>query len=337
MSPSDLLNTIDQQKVWEHIVGEGRINHSFLRPSWLGPDHKPSCRLSIKGNKIRFHDPARSINWDCLDGMNALYPNLSWQEKEEKMLLWSGTSRPTSNLLESGELFEKRFVLIPKIIDWTQWGLSYWEARGVSKERLSNPQTLVQEVCGHEIAGTNQQGDFFSSQDGQGFVFHCNGKIKIYYPFAEKERKWKGKLGPEDVCLVDRSRHRTKKGVPDTKTLLIAKGRKDMLVWSTIVDCDLMELTAEGVLPNANWFLTNVRMKYERCVIILDPDEAGIQGANKLLNILLNLSDIGTFVVKSWPFPDPISKDLDRYRVDNGHAQTIKFLKQNNFHKIFEQ
>lgn len=335
MNAQELLSLVDHQKIWQNIVGESRLNHSFLRPSWLGSDKRPSCRLSLKGDKIRFYDPPLQINWDILDGYKALYPQDTWHEIEDTILKWNGSTKPTSELLNSGELAEKKFILIPKIVEWSDFGINYWAKRGVSIKRLSNPSTLTQEVCGHELVGTNAQGDFYSSQFGQGFVFHCNGKVKIYYPDIEKYRKWKGRFQPEDVWIVDRTEHRAAKGVPDNKTLLICKGNKDLLVWSTIVSCDLMNVSGEGVFPNLNWLMENVRMKYERVVICFDGDDAGVLGSNKLLNILESISDIGTFVCKIWNWPSGPSKDLDEYRVEHGKPCTIKFLKENHFHKIF--
>lgn len=335
MNANELIKAVDQQCVWGQLVGHERVGDRFLRPSWLGGDRSPDCRLGIRGDKVRFYDPAKGLNLDILDCYKLLYPNDNWSETVDRILGWSGTSNSSSGLINSGELFEPKFVLKPKVIDWTPWGIDFWQKRGVTLDKLSHPLVLTQEICGHEISGINEQGDFYSSQFGKGFAYNCNGKVKCYYPGQESGRKFKGRFGNNDVWLLDRTKRREYLGRPDNKMLLVSKSNKDFYCWSNFVDCDLMNVSSETTHPTPDWLLTNVRMKYEKVVIIFDADEAGVKGANELQNRLLNLSDVNTFIVKSWNWPDPISKDLDKYRVDNGHDQTKKFLIQNNFHKIF--
>ena len=336
MKASELFSMIDQQRVWGQLVGHERIGDRFFRPSWMGADKTPDCRLGIKGDKVRFYDPSKRLNLDILDCYKMMYPNDGWKETVDRILTWSGSSAPTAGLINSGALYEPTFVLKPKVIEWTPWGIEYWEKRGVSVKQLSNPETLTQEICGHEISGINDQGDYFIAQYGQGFVYHCNGKVKCYYPFADKTRKFKGRFNNNDVWLVDRSERRRVLSKPESGILLIAKSSKDFFCWVNLVDCDLMTVPSETVFPTPDWLMTNVRMKYEKVVIVFDCDEAGVKGANELQNLLLSLSDIGTFVVQNWPWPDPVTKDLDKYRVEYGHEQTVKFLIQNNFHKIFQ-
>jgi hypothetical protein len=194
---------------------------------------------------------------------------------------------------------------------------------------------MIQEVCGYDMTGENELGMTSTSQFGKGFVYWSNEKPKLYFPEAPKERKFKGKFQPNDVWLLDRSARRTALGKPNNKLLLVSKSNKDLAVWANFVDCDLMNVNGEGVFPTPDWLMTNVRMKYEKVIICFDPDPAGIKGANDFQKMLQGLSDIGNFVVKIWNWPDIVSKDIDRYRVDYGHDQTLKFLLQNNFHKIF--
>lgn len=335
MSAQELIQSVDQLKVWGNIVGCDRLGVRFLRPAWMGKDKTPDCKLSIKGDKIRFSDPARGIFWDIIEGYKNLFPHDGFNEMAEKMLSWSGGSVPTSTLIGKGELYQPNFVLTPKVIEWTEWGIDYWAKRGITVDKLSNPKCLTQEICAHEISGTNEQGDYYSLQYGQGFVYWCNGRPKCYYPFAPKEKKFKGRLRANDCWVLNRGAYRDLKGLPDTKTLLISKSNKDTLCWTNFVACDLMAIAAEGTFPDSDWLMTNVRMRYERVIVVFDPDPAGIRGANELQNRLLSLSDIGTFVVKVWCWPDPVAKDLDKYLVENGHEATQRFLIANNFHKIF--
>ena len=336
MSPSELIQVVDQQRIWGFLVGHERVGDRFLRPSWSGTDKSPDCRLGIKGNKIRYYDPSKGHNFDILDCYKLVYPNDSWQETVERVLAWNGSAISSVNLINSGQLFEPRFVLVPKVIDWSEWGIAYWQKMGVDYKILSHPKILTKEICGYEISGTSDVGDYYSSQFARGFVYYCNGKVKVYLPEAPKGKRFKGRCKPEDCWLVDRSPYRKGKGLSDTKTLLVSKSCKDMLVWLQFVSCDLMAVSAEMVFPDSNWLLTNVRMKYQRVIVVFDSDETGISGANKLANSLENLSDIGAFTTKVWNWPTGGVKDLADYRVENGYDQTLKFLKQNNFHKIFD-
>lgn len=336
MSPQELLNSVNQQRIWGFLVGHERIGDQFLRPAWIGPDHKPSCKLGLKGGKVRFYDPPKQLNLDILDAYKLMRPGDSWDQTVEQILAWNGTSKSTAELLMSGDVRAPKFVLNPLIVEWTDWGKSYWASRGVDYSILSHKSIFTQEICGYEMHGSNDQGDFFQSQYARGFVYWCNDRPKLYFPEAPKERKFKGRLRADDVWLVKRGKYRESTGKPDTKTLLIAKSNKDLLVWIPFVSCDLMNVSAEGVFPSSEWLMTNVRMKYDRVVIVFDPDDAGVKGANELQNRLLSLSDIGTFVVKSWNWPDLETKDLDKFRTEYGHKETLKFLNRNGFNKIFE-
>lgn len=336
MSPQELLDSVDHLKVWEHLVGESRLNHRFLRPSWLGGDHRPDCKLGLKKGKVRYYDPPRGLSWDILDGYAAKYPQDDWTSTVENMLSWSGTSKATIDQLNKNELWVPNFILTPRVVEWSDWGKEYWAKRGVDYTKLSHKAILTQEICGYETNTETELGSTYFSQMARGFVYWANGHCKCYFPEEVKDRKFRGRLKANDCWLVDRNKYRQLENKPDTKTLLVAKSNKDMLVWLQFVSCDLACVAAEGSFPDAEWLLNNVRMKYERVLIIFDPDSAGLKGANDLQMRLLSISEVGNFAVKVWPWPDPVSKDIDQYRVDNGFEQTIHFLKANNFHKIFD-
>lgn len=332
MSPTELYEKIDQLKCFEQLVGYDRLGIKFCAPHWMRQDKRPDCKLHLSGGRVRFFDPARDLNIDLIDTYKMWAPGSTWEQLEEDLLRWSGSASPTSQQIRTGSLYQPKFTLTPMVREWTEWGIEFWKKRGITTKRLAG---LVQEIYGYEMVGQNDMGDFRQEQYANGFVYWCNDKPKCYFPDAPKERKFRGHFREDDVWVFDRSERRAKLGLPDTKTLLISKSNKDLLCWSTIVNCDLMNLSAEGVFPTINFLLTRVRIPYERVVICLDPDETGVKGANKLQSILFGLSDIGTFDVKVWNWPDPVSKDLDKYLVDHGKKDTIKFIKANGFHRLF--
>jgi len=335
ISPKELLDSVDHLRIFGHLLGFSRLGVRFKSP--FRTDHQPDCKLSLYNGKISFFDPPKGVKWDILDTFKFVYPNYTWEETVRTILSWNGTAPSTVNQVTTGDLRQPKSVLTPKVVDWDERGIAFWEKRGLSVKDLSNPDSFVQQVCGYEIDGENDMGTFMNTQFCDGFVYWCNDKPKLYFPGAPKDRKFRGHLSENDVWLLKRGKHREEKGKPDTKTLLVGKGNKDLLVWSTIVDCDLMNVSAEAVFPTSEFLFENVRKTYERVIICFDPDETGANGSLKLKSILDGMSDIGTFVVKVWNWPDPVTKDLDQYRVDYGRDATLKFLKQNSFHRLFNE
>lgn len=329
---AQLLSSVDQLNVWGHLIGISKLGVRFKSP--FRADSKPDCKLGLKGDKVRFFDPAKGIGWDILDAYKEKFPDDSWETTVNNIMLW-GQGIATNLQIQSGTLYQPRYTLTPIVVEWSDWGKQYWAKRGVGLNRLGNPSTFTQEIVGYELVGENDLGPVMTTQFAKGFVFWANNKPKIYFPEGPKDKKFRGHLQNDDVWLVDRSERRKALGKPENYILLIGKGNKDLLVWSTIVDCDLMNLTAEAVFPTANWLMTNVRMKYKKVIICLDPDPTGVKGANDLLNILTSLSEIGTFEVTVWNWPDKVTKDLDGFRSTHTKQETIAFMKANGFHKLF--
>lgn len=335
VSLKEIIESVDQLACWSNLIGVSKLGVRFNSPFRV--DKRPDCKLVLKGDgKVRFIDPARKISWDLLDAYKEKFPAKSIEDFINDLKEWSGSGPSTAMLARNGYLRQPRFVLEPMVVEWSEWGIDYWARRGVTIKQLSNPKCLTQEVCGYQLSGENDTGEFHQFQYVQGFVYWCNGKPKCYFPGAPKEKKFRGNFNENDVWLVDRSKRREKLGVPDQKMLLIAKGNKDFFVWSSLVNCDLMNLSAERVFPTDDFLFKNVRLKYEKVLIVLDPDPTGVAGGEELKRKLLSLSDIGGFQVVSWPFPDREAKDLDKYRETHGEIETKKFLMRSGFGKLFQ-
>lgn len=330
----DIIEAVDQLAVWYHLVGMSKLGIRFRSP--FRTDKNPDCKLVLKDGKVRFMDPSKRISWDLLDAYKHKFPSASISDFINDITNWSGSGVSTAMLARNGYLRQPKFVLQPMVVEWTDWGKEFWEKRGISIDDLSDPECLTQEICGYELSGENDMGEFHQYQYCQGFVYWCNDKPKCYFPTAPKEKKFRGNFNQNDVWLLDRSKRRETLGLPDNKLLLIAKGNKDLHVWRTLVNCDLMNLSAERVFPTDDFLFNRIRMKYEKVLIVLDPDDTGIKGGEELKKKLLSLSDIGDFKVVSWPFPDKEMKDLDKYRLEHGEKQTKIFLNKNGFSKIFQ-
>lgn len=328
MSPKELLASVDHLRIWAHLIGVTKLGVMFRSP-FRAEDKSPGCKLGLYKGDVKFFDKSRGLTWDIIEGYKAKHPDTKWDELCAEILRWNGTSASTVQQLTTGTLKEPKVKLTPIVGPWTPQGLLYWSKRGVTREMLDDPQTLTQQITGYLAEGENESGFFSREIVKRGFVYWVNGKPKMYFSYEEKGRKFKGHLKNDDVWLLKRPSN-------DTGTLLIAKSNKDLQVWRRFVRCDLMSVQAEGALPSLDFLFTNVRMVYRRVVIVFDPDPAGVQGANKLQTQLQSLSDIGTFVVKVWNWPDKETKDLDKYRELKGYQKTSDFLHTNGFYKIFD-
>lgn len=337
MTPKQLLASVDHLRIWGHLTGVTKLGVMFRSPFRV-EDKSPGCKLGLWKGDVKFFDKSRRITWDIIEGYKAKYPQKTWDEVCADILFLNGTSASTTQQLMTGSLKEPKVKITPIVGPWTPQGLLYWEKRGVTREMLDDPQTLTQQITGYLAEGENETGPFSKVITKRGFVYWVNGKPKMYFSYEEKGRKFKGHLRNDDVWLLKRHPEGLGQGpsTNDTNTLLISKSNKDLHVWRKFVRCDLMTVQAEGSLPSLDFLLTNVRIPYKRVVIVFDPDPAGIEGANKLQNQLQSLSDIGTFVVKVWNWPDLETKDLDKYREVNGYKKTSDFLWKNGFYNIFD-
>lgn len=329
MSAAELLSSIDQMRVWNHLIGVDVLNKPFRSP--FREDKGPGCKLYLRASKIKFADKSRGIVYDVIDGFKQLNPQVTeWVDVCKAILDLSGTALSTEQQIKQGLLKATPTLVKPNVVPWSEWGLGYWELRGVTERELSDPQTLTQEISGYTLQGEDKSGNSYTrSYNKRGFVYWLNGKPKLYFPEAEKKDKFKGNVTESDVWLCERPTN-------GPRTLVAAKSNKDLHVFKSYVNCSLMNVSAEGVFPDPEWLFTNVRLKFDRVVIVFDPDKAGQEGAAKFKSILDGLSDIGQFEVKIWNWPDPISKDLDQFRADNGHHATSRFLWDNGFYNIFD-
>lgn len=332
MKASELIESVDQAKVWQGLIGVSSTSARFRSP--FRTDSNPGCKLFKKDGKIKFSDKSKGVCYDLIDAWKLLNPHKStWPEVCEGILALNGQSLSTKQQIEMGLIKEPKSVLTPNVIPWTEGGLEYWERHGVTERDLSDPETLTQELSGYTITGKDDQGNSYQrSYKKQGFVYWANEKPKFYFPLADKKDKFKGSLTNNDAWLLTR----IDEDFTGPRTLVVSKSHKDLHVWKHFVRCSLMAVTAEKVFPDAEWLMTNVRMKFDRVVIVFDDDETGQEGSAELKLKLDSLSDIGDFKVRVWNFPDKTTKDLAGYRYTNTHKETFTFLKENGFYKIFD-
>lgn len=326
----DLLDNVDHLKVWYQLIGVDNVKIPFRSP--FRHDPKPGCKLYRKGNSVKFRDPSRNVHYDIVDAFKVLNPQVTeWSAIRDAILAMSGSAESTKAQLQAGTLVLDPTVLSPIITEWTDWGISFWEARGVTLEQLNRPETFTQEILGYSISGKDKKGNKYSKKyKERGFVYWVGDKLKLYMPEAKiADRKFRSHLLNDDVWHLKRG-----KTVDGVRTLLIAKANKDLLVWEKFVKADLLNLTAERVFPTPDWLMANVVLKYDRIAICLDPDPTGLAGMVDLKEMILKLNP--DLIVRTWAFPDLESKDLDKYRFTHTAGETFVFLKENGFYSIFD-
>jgi len=326
MTPKELLASVDHLRVWNHMIAQGRLNTVFKSP--FRDDPSPGCKLGLWKGDVKFFDKSKNLTWDIIDAYRHLHPSDSWQETVDAILGYNGSAKPTSEQVKEGTVRGAEVKMTPVVGPWTEQGLLYWAKRGVTREMLDDPQTLTQQITGYIVEGTNEFGPYRTRVIKRGFVYWANEKPKFYFSYEEKGKKFKGHIGNDDVWHLIRPNN-------DTGTLVISKSNKDLQVWRTFVRANILAVQAERSLPTKDWMFRNIRMRYKRVVIVFDPDEAGVLGAEKLKKDLESLSDIGTFVVKVWNWPDPVTKDIDQFRADHGDIATYQFIQEHGFYNVF--
>lgn len=331
MTKQELLDSVDQFRVMSYLTGMDHLKRKFCSP--FRPDKHPSCTLTFHKGSIKFNDWAQRLHWDIVDCYSYHFLCKDWKEICEQIMYVSGKSMPTIVQVKKGLLREPKLIRIPIVCEWTTAGEDFWRSRINLKYLDGN----VSQIAGYRRVGTNKEGNELDDVvERRGFCYWLGppedkrSKFKMYFPNTEYRFLAHHALSPNDTMLIRRC------SMP-SETVLIAKSNKDGLDWTGFVKCDIMAVNAESSIPDDDWLFTNLRLKYKRAIICFDPDPTGIKFSEILANKLEQWNDIDTkFIAKVWNWPDTITKDLDKYLVQNGYDLTKKYLHENNFYKIFD-
>jgi hypothetical protein len=306
ISRKELFSRIDQLNVWRQIVGQIDVEEWFLNP-FRNDTRKGSCCLIWTGDTLRlkdFADPTTS-GLDCIAGYMKYYPHLSWSQVCTNLLSLNVSLVPSSYKILPGLMKEEtKFECFYR--DWQERDLEYWFLRGVEQWQLERKETLVKPIEGFIKYSEPKLERYFGDL---AFTYHFGSRVKIYFPNRDKPR-FIGNAKQGDLWHL-------RKG---SDTLVIQKSHKDLLVLDGLSDCDIAAVQSEQSVISPD-VLFEWESFYSKILIWYDPDETGIQGANKIKEKFLYTE---TEIIKSEG-----GKDLDEMYLNHGEKFCLTFIKNN--------
>ncbi len=305
---SQLLEKIDQMKVWSNILGfTPKLNQFILNP--LRPDkHLGSCYLERKGDKIILVDWAdkRFSGHDCISAYLVKYPK-PWAEACIELLKTSSLEAPSVSYMALPGLKVKTKELIPIYRNWEKRDKVYWEKRGISKTQLERKETLTLPIKGYILIKDTKQEVYFGDL---AYAFHCNEKVKLYFP-ERKQFRFIGTTGRTDVWHLNRG----------SDTLLVTKSQKELLVWENLVNWDLTHVQNESFSQEDSELVYKWEVGYDKILLNFDNDLTGIKAMQTFTSKFL-FKEVSYFHI------DPATgiKDIDQMMVEWGSNETLDYI-----------
>ena len=259
---AQLLQRVDQQKVWAHMLGNFKIGAKTVLNVLRGDKHTGSCCIVRMGQDLILMDFADSDynGLSCISYYRKLHPDKPWYQVTQDILSISSIASPTLSKVKT----KPKEIMCPIVRNWEPRDRVYWSKRKVSKKTLEN---RVFPISGYKTDSL----EYITSE--LAYAYKYENKYKLYFP-ERKEYRFLGNLSVDDLW-------HTHKG----NTLLVTKSHKDFLILETFSQNSVTHVQSENSLPSVSkiyeWEVT-----YDKILIWFDPDPAGIKNAYKLKTLI---------------------------------------------------
>jgi len=285
MSIQFIESKISQYEIMKrYFPGDVVIGKSICSPFRV--DNKPGCVFSYYKNKLRFTDFALGYNADCYDiASRVLNTDLSNTLKRIIHDFDLSSLTPDIEYLEiqdSDTPYErpeevKRSKIVYKVIAKriTKKDKEYWAQYGIPATALKsyNIHSVNKVFSKPSYATAYKEIYGYVKEDDLCYAYVFDNRVKLYKPYGKKD-KWFGNTNKKDIQGY---RNLPEKG----ELLVIASSFKDALtlIFNTNISAIAPQSEVTG-LPKEE--IESLKERFKQIYIILDSDEAGIYGSQKL-------------------------------------------------------
>lgn len=269
--------TIDEQlSLWSNVLNVPiTLGRTFQSPFRL--DKNPGCFLHERSGIVWFKDYADlSKKWNIIHAV-AYLMNCTLQQASVNIYASIYFNKPLSfnTTISLGTIQKGRksntkihfnpFVYGGKAI-WKKEYYEYWKIAGV---KLSD----LEELNVYNVASFYMNDSLIVPKDlCIAYYFPQTSKVKLYRPHQPKSDKWIGTATKEDVWKTNLGHSKR----------IITKSCKDLLTLKNLLpDWTIWAVQAEGMIP------TELN-SFDKTIIIMDFDNAGIKAANQLQQLIPN-------------------------------------------------
>jgi 5S rRNA maturation endonuclease (ribonuclease M5) len=327
-----LYDSVDDYDIYNYFFQEAgcteedvSVNKGFLYLSPFRDDEKPTVALftSKITEDVLFTDFALGRTGDVLqfvklyaeynsgEILDSMYDKIKYiDEMMELGLLTSSTPRKIK--VENRKIPERQKVpLLFKSREFTKRDLDYWEQFNVSEKMLKE----------HDIRSIqyllNEKGEvtYEFSRTKLAFALVTLDKVKIYCP-ESKDYKWRSNVPGSDWKYyqgIYNLKHRN--------ILIITKSYKDVLTFKALSE----DLEVDAIAPQSETitldeeFVKVMKKRYNKIIVVMDFDSAGINAAEKLNNDYgFEIKYVSTDTVNINGKVKCLYKDISDYTVLNG-------------------
>lgn len=284
VDPYDIFNFFFQEAncISDDII----INQGILYLSPFRYDEKPTVSLftSKVSKDILFTDFALGTTGDVLkftkmfashNGiyLESLYDTVRYIDMQMEIGLFTNT--PIKIKVVDRKLPERQDIpLLFKSREFTKKDIAYWAQFNVTKDLLEEYDIRSIQYMLNE----NNEITYEYSKHKLAFALVTLDKVKIYCP-ESIDFKWRSNIPGNDWEYYQ--------GVHNLKyknTLLITKSYKDLLTFKALAgekEIDVVAPQSETVtlVPE---FISLIKERYNRIIVVMDYDAAGVRAANKL-------------------------------------------------------
>lgn len=288
-----LYDNVDAYDIYNHFFLEAGcteqdiiVNQGILYRSPFRYDEKPTVSLftSKKTKDILFTDFALGKTGDVLKFVNmyakhqgiyveTLFDTISYINMQMELNLF--TSNPKKIKVSNRALPERqKSPLLFKSREFTNKDLKYWQQFNVSKELLIEHDIRSIQYMLNE----NNEVVYEFAKNRLAFALITLDKVKIYCP-ESIDFKWRSNV-PGNVWEYYQGVHNLKY----KNTLLITKSYKDLLTFKALANGEKFDVVApqSETVTLVPEFVEYIKNRYERIIVVMDYDLAGVRAANQL-------------------------------------------------------
>jgi len=210
--------------------------------------------------------------------------------------------------------------------NFTKRDLEYWNNLCIEKEDLEKFNVKSVRYLLQENGQVRKE---FKLNE-LAFVYIIHDKVKLYQPLASRSFKFRNSCPGDDPRYYQGFQQ-----LEGHDTLIITKSMKDVIVFWKFFN-HLLDIPVDVIAPQAESinlpdnFLTAIKKKYKRIIVVSDYDLAGVKFANKLKREGLEIKFVSTdriFINNKYKV---IDKDISDFLVNHGKFKTKKLLKSWN-------
>ena len=320
ITPEQLLQKVDQAKVFEWILGRPVIFGEYYKSPFRENPRARCYFLEREDGTILFIDfgDARATHRSCLRMvMDSQTPPLNLSQAIEAICVQFGLSKNSADykpmkqfVVEENVKSKTTIKYLSKPFD--KRDIKYWNQFLITTENLIEDNVFSV----RKYTKLNKKGVYTKYVNGLCYSIDFLVHVKLYMPYDKM--RFITNCDEDDVGNIDNLSHWGEK-------LIVSKSYKDHRVIRNVLDFhDVIWLMNEGCSPN-DYILKNLLSRFENIIIFFDNDIPGLRAGYKLRNKLLSLSPSHKIYIRYIPIQLPY-KDAGELVSKEGRADTHKLL-----------